>query len=120
MKKKKNTYQVGHVMRQGRLVAHRGNDMWNFCANHLTQQVSRRRSRIVRRNNGAHHCYSVQALLRRRALREDRRGVGCVDAAYTDGRDGGTPLFVEGMEDLSDAGWADDGLGILFAMPRCT
>lgn len=66
-------------------------------------------------HEGAYDCDAVEGLCWRGGLVQDSLHVGGVYAADADGLDVGVGLG-EGGEDGLDAGCADDGLGVLFAV----
>lgn len=56
--------------------------------------------------------------MRRGRLRKDGRGVGGVDAADADCWYGGVACFMEDGENVGDAGGANDGFCVFFAVYR--
>lgn len=72
-------------MRQRRGPRNSLDDIRDLSHGDLGEEIARNSGRILRRHDGADDGDAIQALLRGAALREDRLGVGCVDAADADG-----------------------------------
>lgn len=104
-------------MRQRRPSRHPLDNIRNPPHGNIRQQNPRRGRGIFRRDQRAHHGDAVEALCGGGAgLDQHGRGVGAVDAADADSRDGGVAGGGEGLQDGADAGGADDGFCVLFAV----